>query len=157
MSTQRITPAQHAALRALHGWTFSGRSAGATARAMGTFHPANTARVLDRLVVMGLAETWDTAKGVRRWCLSPAGEQFIVDTRAAQTPPAPTPPVLADCQIYDSRVKLPCSATDSGGVRCTRTDVHGKDHEIDAHTIAHALAGNGYPCRMIAVERTPSR
>lgn len=56
------------------------------------------------------------------------------------------------CQVADIMVRddLPCPATESGGVQCERLDPHDNTgHDISAHTIAHYLAGNGYPCTAI--------
>lgn len=61
-----LTEAQTRAYRALAGW--EGRSAGAVARALGHSSPSNAARVLDRLVELGYAQTWDTVTTrERRW------------------------------------------------------------------------------------------
>lgn len=54
------------------------------------------------------------------------------------------------CQVV-AHVELNCPVRESGGYRCERRDPHGPDdrHAISAHTIAHALAGNGYSCAAI--------
>lgn len=60
--------------------------------------------------------------------------------------------LFGPCQIADSSVRdeLPCPATDSHGVQCEVIGPHEPDgHRVSDHTIAHSLAGNGYPCLAI--------
>ncbi|MDG4792098.1 hypothetical protein O7626_40500 [Micromonospora sp. WMMD1102] len=56
--------------------------------------------------------------------------------------------MTATCQVADPVVKLSCGVAESGGFRCEVTGPHNK-HRIGGHTIAHALAGNGYACSAI--------
>jgi len=52
------------------------------------------------------------------------------------------------CQVADPSVKLDCSATESGGLRCEVSGRHER-HRISEHTTRHALSGNGYRCTAI--------
>lgn len=64
---------------------------------------------------------------------------------------------MSACQIADPSIYLPCTARESGGVRCERSDDHGDRHEISAHTIEHSLAGNGWACSAIRATKQPKR
>lgn len=64
-----LTVPEQAALVALEGYS-TGRTAMSVAWALGHEHPSNAARVLDRLVELGLAETGTTQRGRRRWWLA---------------------------------------------------------------------------------------
>lgn len=72
----------------------------------------------------------------------PSVEEFIA-VRDAETKTL--------CQVADPGVYLSCGARESGGLRCERIDPHDDacGHWISDHTIAHAKAGNGYPCEAI--------
>lgn len=55
------------------------------------------------------------------------------------------------CQVSNPGVELACNHEESGGYRCENpTPNHGDQHWISDHTIAHAMAGNGYACSAIA-------
>lgn len=60
--------------------------------------------------------------------------------------------VESPCQIaHRERYPLVCSVTDGGGFFCENpAPDHGSDHWISAHTIDHAIAGNGYACSAFA-------
>lgn len=64
-----LTAAEEAARAALEGYS-GGRSAAPVARALGHESPSNAARVLDRLVELGLAESGASPSGRRRWWLA---------------------------------------------------------------------------------------
>jgi hypothetical protein len=57
----------------------------------------------------------------------------------------PPSTVLRVCQVATPGVDLPCPAVEGGGLRCEVSGPHDL-HRIGGHTIAHALAGNGYAC-----------
>lgn len=58
------------------------------------------------------------------------------------------------CQISDPGVDLSCKSADSGGVGCENPEPdHGGRHWISEHTLAHALAGNGYGYACSAIDR----
>lgn len=65
-----LTVSEQAALVALEGYSTTGRTATSVARVLGHEHPSNAARVLDRLVELGLAETGTSPSGRRRWWLA---------------------------------------------------------------------------------------
>lgn len=64
-----LTAAEEAARATLEGYS-GGRSAAVVARVLGHDHPSNAARVLDRLVELGLADTGASPSGRRRWWLA---------------------------------------------------------------------------------------
>jgi hypothetical protein len=60
-----------------------------------------------------------------------------------------------DCQVSDPYgADLECPVTESGGYRCEVRGEH-DSHAISDHTIAHAIAGNDWPCSAIGGRRTP--
>lgn len=64
-----LTAAEEAARVTLDGYS-GGRTASSVARVLGHEHPSNAARVLDRLVELGVADTGSSPSGRRRWWLA---------------------------------------------------------------------------------------
>lgn len=64
-----LTAAEEAARATLENYS-GGRTASSVARVLGHEHPSDAARVLDRLVELGVADTGSSPSGRRRWWLA---------------------------------------------------------------------------------------